>query len=530
MKRVLWAVPVAVVAASAAAVASAQPPSAPVLTGLTAANTKSPGYSPASRLSPQLSQTVVAQGATKLENPTAQIAYYGYDSDQLNSAGEPVMVPIPGAPTVEAHKTEPDKNVYLVFKNGLHGADPDYDYGTHFLFQGHESGTPGYITRINLDADAAHRVTLLATVPSGDIDGITWDPWAKQLLLTTENSSAPTYAETPDYPSTVTDLSGSLGRGGYEGVQNDSAGNVWLVEDIGGAKKKDATGATTAAKIPNSYVYRFVPADPGDLADGALQVLQVRGSDGNPITQASQAALNSPDQLALHTYGASFDTRWVTIHDTATDGTAPFNANALALAHDGTPFKRPENGQFRPGSHFEQFFFDETGDTDATSPESDTAGGWGSVFELQQSGPSADTGTLSLFYKADESTAGFDNVTFLSKNLVTFVQDAGDTLHTQANALDSGWVFDVTRDYSQPGVHPIRWLAEGRDPSATLDSATPTGNDGDNEITGVHVSDGDPTADGVLGAKIPELNNPTWRWFYTQQHGDNITYEVTVNH
>jgi hypothetical protein len=523
MKRVLWAVPLAVAAVSTAAVASAQPPSAPVLTGLSSANTRSPGYAPASRLSPELSQTVVAQGAMRLENPTAQIGYYGYDNDQLDAAGEPIMVPLPGT-TVEAHKTEPDKNTYLVFKKGLTGADPSYDYGTHFLFQGHESGTPGYVTRINLDADAAHRITLLATVPTGDIDGSTWDPWAQRVLLTTENANAPTYAVTPDYPGTVTDLSGSVGRGGYEGIQDDSEGNLWIAEDIGGAKKPGTT-----AKVPNSYLFRYVPAKPGDLANGKLQVLQVENAAGQPITRASQSTLNSPDQVALHTYGATFPTTWVTVHDTATDGTAPFNANALALAEGGTPFKRPENGEFRPGTGFRDFYFDETGDTDATSPENATAGGWGSVFQLHQSGPSADTGTLSLFYKADESTAGFDNVTFLSKNLVTVVQDAGDTLHTQANALDSGWVFDLTQDYSQAGVQPLRWLAEGRDASATIDSATPTGNDGDNEITGVHVSDGDPTANGILGAKIPELNNPKWRWFYTQQHGDNVTYEVTLD-
>jgi hypothetical protein len=74
MKRVLWAVPVAVVVAGAAAAASAQPPSARVLTGVAVANTRSPGYAPAIRLSPELSQTVVAQGAMKVENPTAQIA------------------------------------------------------------------------------------------------------------------------------------------------------------------------------------------------------------------------------------------------------------------------------------------------------------------------------------------------------------------------------------------------------------------------------------------------------------------------
>ena len=105
-----------------------------------------------------------------------------------------------------------------------------------------------------------------------------------------------------------------------------------------------------------------MPRRPGDLADGKLQVLQVLNAAGAAITQASQTPLNSPDQLAVHVYGSSFRTRWITIHDTATDGTAPFNANTLAKAHDGTPFKRPENGNFRPGSHFRDFYFDETGD------------------------------------------------------------------------------------------------------------------------------------------------------------------------
>src|SRR4029453_6177328 len=141
-------------------------------------------------------------------------SYYGYDNDVLNAAGEPQMVPTPANPATEAQKTEPDKNTYLAFGNGLAGADPSYDYGRHFLFQGHEAGVDGagYITRINLDADAEHRVTLLATEDSnGDplstIDGSTWDPWAKRILLTTENDEAPTYAATPGYPSKVVDVS-----------------------------------------------------------------------------------------------------------------------------------------------------------------------------------------------------------------------------------------------------------------------------------------------------------------------------------
>jgi hypothetical protein len=217
------------------------------------------------------------------------------------------------------------------------------------------------------------------------------------------------------------------------------------------------------------------------------------------------------------------------VHDTAVDGTAPFNANLAAKAAHATPFKRPENGQFRPGSKFREFYFDETGDTNATSPENAAAGGWGSMMKLTQSDPSASTGTLTMFYRSDEAHSGFDNVAFLTRDDVTFVEDAGDLLHGLRNALDSGYVFDVTKDYSKPANAPLRWLAEGRDASATIDAANGGfgKNDGDNEITGVHVSDGDPSTDGILGAKIPQLfQNTKSRWFWTQQHGDNPTYEV----
>jgi len=43
-----------------------------------------------------------------------------------------------GKPAHEAQKTEPDKNTYLVFKDGLKGPDSSYDYGTHFVYQGQE--------------------------------------------------------------------------------------------------------------------------------------------------------------------------------------------------------------------------------------------------------------------------------------------------------------------------------------------------------------------------------------------------------
>jgi len=523
------------------------------LTNIAAANPKAPGFSEPNILSPELQEVVWAQGSTKLDGGTAQVPYYGYD-------GNGPFVPTSfggtnGLTAAEAQKTEPDKNTYLVL-NGLHGADSAYDYGSHFLYQGHEATTSGVgaaITRINLDADGAHRVTLLATqtqaaVPLHAIDGSTWDPWAQKLLFTTESKDTgganpqPTpsiYQATPDYPSKVDDISNVIGRGGFEGIQNDNKGNLYIVEDIGGST---GTGANANTKQPNSFLYRFLPDDPSDLTQGGkLQALQVivngsalKFTPGNP-----DADINSPGFVALHNYSSVWPTKWITIATTISS--APFpgaDDNALAKAAGATPFKRPENGVFRPGSNFTEFWFDETGDTDnrtcaggtsalaaCTSPK--VSGGFGSIFRLTQS-PKSDSGQISVFYNGDQVHAGFDNVTFFSRDQVAFVEDAGDTLHTQRNALDSAWMFEAAQDYSH-GLQPIRFIAEGRDPSATLDSElSGTGNEGDNEITGIHVSDGDPTIKGVLGAKVPKpfVGNGRWRAFWTQQHGDNPTYEL----
>jgi hypothetical protein len=489
------------------------------LTNVPAPNPKQAGIVYPNKLSPELFETSVAQGANKLENGTPEVPYYGYD-------GNGPMVPAAGS-TAEAQKTEPDKNTYLTLR-GQTGADPHYDYGTHFLYQGHEAGTPGYISRINLDADADHRVTLLATKDAdgknlSTIDGSTWDPFAHRLLFTTENANGPEYQATPGLPSKVEDISGAIGRGGYEGIQNDARGNLWIVEDVGGK----AGTQNPNAKQPNSFVYRYVPKNPGDLKAGRLQALQVKSlRSGQPIVfhdGQADADIKSDDVKDLHTYGKSFETRWVTLHDTATDGSAPYSANALAKQKGATPFKRPENGVFRPGTHFDEFYFSETGDTSGSTEAGAQYGGFGGLFKLAGN-------RLSLFYRGDLAHTGLDNVSFLTQNELLAGEDAGDSLHSSRNALDSGYSFDTGRNYGQPGAQPLRFLAEGRDASATLDSGLSGQpgfhNDGDNEVTGIHVSNGDPGTGGILGAAIPKPWRDGWRVFYTQQHGDNFTWEL----
>ena len=504
------------------------------------ANTKAVGIAAPNILASGLSESVVAQGSLALENPDAasKVAYYGYLADGP-------MVPAPGdvqstTHNVEATKTEPDKNTYLVIA-GLKGADAGYDYGTHFLFQAHEGGSPGYFTRINLDADGAHRVTLLATkdstgaaLPRG-FDGSTWDPFAKRLLFTNEaGTKGGIWQATTDLPAKVDPLHGVFGQGGFEGVQADKDGNLWVVEDVGGQNG----AVNTKAKQPNSFIYRLVPTDRADLTKGGtLQALQVTSlSSGKPIVFGGASAIDSditsPDRADLHTYGKTFKTAWVTVHDTAKDGTATFDANGAAKKAGATPFKRPENGVFRPGTSFGEFYFTETGDTNADTQAAPKFGGFGGVYKISQSSPSASTGTLSLVFESDKAHTGFDNLAFLDASRLIVVEDGGDTLHAQRNALDSAYVIDVRKPGSEQVDLP-RMLAEGRDAAATIDSGLGAiagngfQNDGDNEITGIHVSNGDPTPSGILGAAWPSPLTHGWRIFWTQQHGDNATYEIT---
>jgi len=459
-----------------------------------------------------LDESFVAWGHLPLENPDAAkgITHYGY-----NTSKSSVLTQDPN----ETYKTEPDKNAYLTFN------------GHHYLYQGHELGPQGYVTRVDLDqTDLAKKVRLMSDTGAGadaappTFDGITWDPFSHQLLLTSE-ASAPTggvFALKLDANGEPTDSVlhrlPALGSGGYEGIQNDPDGNVWIVEDVGGA----APAGHPNSKKPNSYVYRFTPKNKADLTKGGtLEALQVLRANGKPATAADLAT--GQDQLIgqLHTYGVSFRTTWVQVKDLSAGSTAG------AAKAGATPFKRPENGVFRPGTGFREFFFTETGDTNA---DSDLPGAFGAVFRLSQSGPSSSTGRLSPAVLGDVRHTGLDNISFATKDRLLVVEDAGDKLHGQRNALDSGYV--AVLDDGGKSQSLVRWLAEGRDASATYDALFPptsggaTFNDGDNEITGIHVSDGDPGVGGILGAKVPTPFTHGWRAFWTQQHGDNVTWEL----
>jgi hypothetical protein len=546
LRRIALGAAAAALVLVGAAVAVAQ-----IVSGVPNANPRS--GSPANIMANGFQLERVVNGNDNLENPAGIFTRYGYlDDSTIQSDHQPT-------------KTEPDQNTYLVTSHNPGGPTAGYNYGHRFLIQGHEVFTPSgatynraYFTRINLDVkDPAHRITLLNPLASDatdsgvrSIDGSTYDPFTGQLLFTAEAGNlGGVFGQSLKWSGTtapeVKSYDGSMGKGGYEGIHNDKLGNLIIVEDVGGSGVTD-NGATTLVKQPNSFLYRFVPKNAGDLTQGKLEVLQV-SYNGAPIvfhttlTDGAQAvrddALGEPIK-ALHS-GQKLDIKWVTIHDTDVDGTTAFDANALAKTKQGTPLKRPENGKFVPGTGFKSFVFDETGDTNKIAgdyPGAAERGAWGALLRIDLPKAGADTGTIKAIAVGDQAHASFDNVAFLDKNTLLVAEDRGETLHQQANALDSLWAFDITKPLDKINADAKRLEAQGRDPEATGDiglkePAPPTAlthNDGDNEVTGIHVSDGSTAVDGILGSELPKNAGgwSPWRIFYTGQHGANITYEI----
>ena len=121
----------------------------------------------------------------------------------------------------------------------------------------------------------------------------------------------------------------------------------------------------------------------------------------------------------------------------------------------------------------------------------------------------------------------FDNVAFLDENTLLVAEDRGDSLHRQLNRMDSIWAFDV-RKQNPPGT---RMIALGRDSASEKDvqfgeAGTPGfQNEGDNEPSGLHVSDGAASVSDMQGMGV---NPESRRVFFTQQHGLNRIFEILI--
>ena len=316
----------------------------------------------------------------------------------------------------------------------------------------------------------------------------------------------PTYAATPDFPSTVDDISGSLGRGGYEGIQNDSDGNLWIVEDIGGAEQvRDRPRSG-----PNSFIYRYVPATPGDL-----QQRQAAGAAGaerrRPADHVRRARRRSKTRTRSRcTPTATFKTKWITDprhrrgrqravqREHAGEGGAGDAVQAAGeRATSGPARTSVSSSSTRPAT------------PTRPAPRTTAAGGWGSVFKLTQCDPSADTRhALAVLQGRRGPHRPRQHRRSCRRTRSPFVEDAGRhaahrsaTRSTRASSSTSNRLLERRR------TQPVRWLAEGATPRrrSTPPTAASARTTATTRSPASYVSDGDPGTDGILGAKSPQL-------------------------
>lgn len=131
------------------------------------------------------------------------------------------------------------------------------------------------------------------------LDGIRWTPWGTVLFAeeTTDgrlfelvlNDDMMSAAEIIDRPQ--------VGRLAHEGIDLDSDGNVYIVDEFRGR----TAGCEDVVPCGGS-IFKFVPNTYGDLSSGELYVLKVTGADG-----VGQGEWVGPvDPINARTSGAEF--------------------------------------------------------------------------------------------------------------------------------------------------------------------------------------------------------------------------------
>ena len=386
--------------------------------------------------------------------------------------------------TAEAHKTEPDKNTYLVL-SGQQGRRPGLRlrHATSST-RATRPGSPGYITRINLDADRDHRVTLHgdagrqrrrpARVRRLDLGPVRPDAavhgrarLARRRRVA--DDARPRHAgRRPARHHRLERLRGHPERLGRQPL--DRRGHRRRHDRR--ARPRSRTRSSTASCRTTGR-----PDEGRQAAGPAGRVARATRASRSSSTTARRPPTSRRRTPSTSTRTATRSTRSGSRSTTRTP-TAPTRSTPTRWRRptSGTPFKRPENGVFRPGTKFRAFAFTETGDTDIRTEAGSDGGGFGDVQVLEQKSPTADEGRLRLLFQGDAEHASFDNISWLSDRTVAVVEDRGDTFHSQGNgvqptALDSAWAIDANVDHAHSDARPVRFIAEGRDASATVDSA-----------------------------------------------------------
>jgi secreted PhoX family phosphatase len=179
---------------------------------------------------------------------------------------------------------ETDLNIYDGGRDDWHDMNTVNETGRlagRFLYRTHELRYPdnqpegGTVSVVDLKTG---ETTILAQDPSYNaLDGVRWSPWGTvvfaeeneggrffEIELNNDMTTANTIYDRP-----------AVGRLAHEGIDFDSEGNVYVVDEHRG-RSVGCDGVVPCG----GGIYKFVADTYGDLSAGSLYVLKVTGPDG----------------------------------------------------------------------------------------------------------------------------------------------------------------------------------------------------------------------------------------------------------
>ncbi|GGB81153.1 hypothetical protein GCM10011352_03590 [Marinobacterium zhoushanense] len=246
-------------------------------------------------------------------------------------------------------------NIYADGQDDWHDMNTVNENGPHagrFLFRTHETREHpdgGALSMVDLKTGQHILLAQKADDPEAAgydgytaLDGIRWTPWGTllfaeetsggrlfEVVFEYNNEGVPTEATIYDRPE--------VGRLAHEGIEIDSEGNVYVVDEFRGQREGLGGG-----------IYKFVPDTYGDLSSGALYVLKVDSSDEEFTGQGEWAGPidpQDPRSSGLAVQGARYNrpedlqmignTLYAAITEgTYSDGSQNYDGRVLAVDLD----------------------------------------------------------------------------------------------------------------------------------------------------------------------------------------------------
>jgi uncharacterized protein len=184
-----------------------------------------------------------------------------------------------------------------------------------YLYRTHEVGSNGSVSVVDLQTGDAEVIAQDLQAPTyRRLDGLRWTPWGTVLFAeeTTGGRLFEIFLEADDPTEAVkVETRKEVGILRHEGIEALGNGTVFVVDELNGGS-----------------IYKFIPTKRGDLSDGQLYALKIRGLSG---------AAQKWDPATFEDKVGAFD--WVPLDMNQ----VVVDADAASNAVNATEFGRPED-------------------------------------------------------------------------------------------------------------------------------------------------------------------------------------------